>query len=264
MIRYYNVVKEYNNKEKKTTAVDGINMEIKEGELTVLLGPSGCGKTTLLRLTNRLEEVTSGRIEIEGQNIQERDPVKLRQGIGYVIQEIGLFPNKNVEENIGIVPGVLGWDKRKIKERVCQLLKMMDLDPEEYLTRFPNKLSGGQKQRVGVARALAADPDIVLMDEPFGAIDPINRKNIQDQFLELQNELKKTIIFVTHDINEAVKMADKIAIINDGKLVQYDTPENIIMENENEFVDEFLGEEKRIQAYRLGHYDICEKKDVIE
>ncbi|MFP4661261.1 MAG: ABC transporter ATP-binding protein [Halanaerobiales bacterium] len=264
MIHYHEVVKEYNNKGEKTTAVDGISMEVKKGELTVLLGPSGCGKTTMLRLTNRLEEVTSGRIEIAGQDIKEKDPVQLRQGIGYVIQEIGLFPNKNVKDNISIVPSVLGWQKERIEKRVCQLLEMMGLDTDKFLRRFPNKLSGGQRQRVGVARALAADPEIVLMDEPFGAIDPINRKNIQNQFLELQNELKKTIVFVTHDINEAVKMADRIAIINDGKLVQYDTPKNIILENENQFVDDFFGEEKRIQAYRLGHYEICEKKDVVE
>ncbi len=263
MIRYHNLLKEYTNKGKKLRAVDGINMEVKKGELVVLLGPSGCGKTTLLRLTNRLEDLTDGIIKIEGQNIQEMDPVKLRQGIGYVIQEIGLFPNKNVADNISIVPRVLGWDANRIKDRVDQLLEMMDLNPDDYKNRFPSKLSGGQRQRIGVARALAADPDIVLMDEPFGAIDPINRKNIQDQFLELQNELKKTIIFVTHDINEAVKMADRIAIINQGRLIQYDTPENIVMNTDNEFVEKLFGDEKIIQGYRLGHYQICEN-DVVE
>ncbi|MFW5982067.1 MAG: ABC transporter ATP-binding protein [Halanaerobiaceae bacterium] len=264
MIEYHDVLKVFNGKKNSFKAIDHISMKVEKGELAVLLGPSGCGKTTLLRLTNRLESLTEGSIKIEGKDISKENPVKLRQKIGYVIQEIGLFPNKTIAENIAIIPEVLDWDKKKIKNRTCELLEMLGLDPDRFLDKFPGKLSGGQRQRVGVARALAADPEIVLMDEPFAAIDPINRKKIQDQFLELQQELKKTIIFVTHDIDEAVKMSDKIAIINQGKLIEYNTPEEIVMNNENDFIEEFLGDEKEIQAYKLGHYQLCEKNDVVK
>ena len=256
MIKYKNVVKKYKNSEDDLTAVNDLSLEVEEGKLVVILGPSGCGKTTLLRLTNRLEQLTSGRILINNQDITKRDPVKLRQGIGYVIQEIGLFPNKNIADNIGIVPQILGWEKQRINERVKELLEMMKMDPDIYMDRFPHKLSGGQRQRVGVARALAADPDILLMDEPFGALDPINRKNVQEQFLSLQEELNKTIVFVTHDLHEAVKMGDKIAILNDGKLVQYDTPDEILSNPENDFIKNFLGEERIVQRYYLGDYEM--------
>ncbi|MGM0369393.1 MAG: betaine/proline/choline family ABC transporter ATP-binding protein [Bacillota bacterium] len=251
MIEYRNVVKEYQDNGALITAVDQLSLNIEEGELVVLLGPSGCGKTTLLRLTNRLEDLTTGQILIDGQNVLEQDQVKLRQRIGYVIQEIGLFPNKTIAENIAMVPKILGWSEDKIASRVDQLLTMMNLDAELYQDRYPAQLSGGQRQRVGVARSLAADPKLLLMDEPFGAIDPINRKEIQDQFLTLQDELQKTVIFVSHDIQEALKMGDKIALMNDGQVVQYGTPEEILLEPANKFVRDFVGTERAMKVLDL-------------
>lgn len=251
MIEYQNVVKEYQDDGEVITAVDNLSMSVESGELVVLLGPSGCGKTTLLRLTNRLEDLTAGDILINGQNILAQDEVELRQRIGYVIQEIGLFPNKTIAENIAMVPKISGWPQAQIEERVTEMLEMMNLDAELYRDRYPTQLSGGQRQRVGVARALAADPELLLMDEPFGAIDPINRKDIQDQFLALQNKLEKTIIFVSHDIQEALKMGDKIALINQGKLVQFGTPEDILLEPKNKFVRDFVGTERAMKALDL-------------
>nr|WP_239551151.1 betaine/proline/choline family ABC transporter ATP-binding protein [Halanaerobacter jeridensis] len=232
-------------------AVDDLSLQVESGELVVLLGPSGCGKTTLLRLTNRLEDLTAGQILINGQNILEQDEVKLRQKIGYVIQEIGLFPNKTIAENIGMVPKIIGWSAERIEKRVQELLEMMNLDADLFKDRYPAQLSGGQRQRVGVARALAADPELLLMDEPFGAIDPINRKEIQDQFLHLQDKLQKTIIFVSHDIQEALKMGDKIALINNGQVVQFGTPEEILLEPANDFVQDFVGTERAMKALDL-------------
>ena len=255
MIEYQNVVKKYQDNGEVITAVDNLSFDVESGELVVLLGPSGCGKTTLLRLTNRLEDLNQGQILINGQNILEQDQVKLRQKIGYVIQEIGLFPNKTIAENIAMVPKILGWSTAKMENRVQELLTMMNLDPDLYQDRYPAQLSGGQRQRVGVARALAADPKLLLMDEPFGAIDPINRKDIQDQFLRLQEKLKKTILFVSHDIQEALKMGDKIALINEGQLVQYGTPEEILLEPANKFVRDFVGTERAMKALDLVSVD---------
>ncbi len=270
-----NVSKTFTNEAHKITAVNDISLKINQGELVVLLGPSGCGKTTLLRLTNRLEELDRGHILINNRKIDTQDEVKLRQGIGYVIQEIGLFPNKTIGENIGMIPKVIGWNQNKVEKRIEELLEMMNLDSILYKDKYPHQLSGGQRQRIGVARALAANPDILLMDEPFGAIDPINRKNIQDQFLTLQKKLNKTIIFVSHDIHEALKMADKIAIINQGELIQFDTPENILLDPKNKFVEEFIGTERAMKVLDLVRvkeamssisykYDDLEVKDALK
>ncbi len=231
-------------------AVDNVSLEVPEGEICVLLGPSGCGKTTTMKMVNRLIEPTSGTIFINGRNNADADPVQLRRTIGYVIQQIGLFPNKTVEENICLVPDMLGWDRRSSRARAAELMEMVALDPSVFLKRFPKELSGGQQQRIGVLRAIAADPPVLLMDEPFGAIDPINRAIIQDEFLKMQAQIKKTILFVSHDIDEAVKMADRIAIFNAGRLVQYDTPDNILAHPANNFVADFVGSDRTLK--RLG------------
>ncbi|MBN1637169.1 MAG: ABC transporter ATP-binding protein, partial [Deltaproteobacteria bacterium] len=212
MITYDAVTKIFGTGREAVTALDNVSFNIPDGEIVVFLGPSGCGKTTMLRLTNRLETITRGNILIGDLNIRDTDPVELRQRLGYVIQAIGLFPNKTIAENIATVPKLLGWDKQRISERIDELLEMTNLEPEMYRDRYPAELSGGQQQRVGVARGLAADPEILLMDEPFGAIDPINREQIQNEFLRLQAKLKKTIAFVSHDIHEAIKMGDRIAL----------------------------------------------------
>lgn len=258
MISYDSVTKIFGTGKDAVTAVDNISFTIEKGEVVVLLGPSGCGKTTLLRLANRLESITRGNIHINGQDIMDSDAVKLRQKIGYVIQEIGLFPNKTITENIAVVPRLLGWNKDDIRQRVDQLLTMTNLDPELYRDRYPTELSGGQQQRVGVARGLAADPEILLMDEPFGAIDPINREQLQDEFLRLQANIKKTIAFVSHDIHEAIKMADKIALFSKGKLIQYDTPEFILTRPKNKFVADFVGADRALKVLSL-----MRAKDVI-
>ena len=233
------------------TAVNDVSFKIVQGEVVVFLGPSGCGKTTLLRMTNKLESVTDGTISVGGRNIREIDPVRLRRSMGYVIQQIGLFPNKTIFDNIAMVPRVLKWDREKINDRVRTLLELVKLDPEIYSQRYPVELSGGQQQRVGVARALAADPKILLMDEPFGAIDPINRDKIQDEFMRLQTRLKKTIAFVSHDIHEAIKMADRIAIFKAGRLIQYDTPEMILTQPRNKFVSDFVGADRALKVLGL-------------
>ncbi|WP_129408245.1 ATP-binding cassette domain-containing protein [Marinitoga lauensis] len=214
---------------------------IDDGKITVLIGPSGCGKTTTLKLINRLIERTSGDIQFDGISIDKIDKIQLRRSIGYVIQEIGLFPHYNVFENISVVPKLLGWDKKKIKNRVKELIELVNLEYDEVVDKYPLELSGGQRQRIGVARALAADPKILLMDEPFGAIDPINREILQDVFLTIQERLKKTIVFVTHDIREAIKLGDKIAIFNKGTLEQYDGTLSIIKKPKNDFVKNLLG-----------------------
>ncbi len=225
-------------------AVRNLSMEVAEGETLVLLGSSGCGKTTTMKMVNRLIEPTSGRIFINGVDVTEKDPTELRRGIGYAIQHVGLFPHMTIAENIAVVPRLLNWDKQQIDERVDFLLYIVGLDPEQFRDRFPNQLSGGQRQRVGVARALAADPPVVLMDEPFGALDPITREQLQDEFLDLESEIKKTVLFVTHDVFEAVKMADRVALLDQGELQQLATPSELVENPANEFVDQFLGQHR--------------------
>ncbi|MDC0739526.1 ABC transporter ATP-binding protein [Cognatishimia sp. SS12] len=232
-------------------AADQVNMEVQEGEICVLLGPSGCGKTTTLKMINALIPKTAGRITVAGKDVDTMNPVELRRSIGYVIQQIGLFPNMTVEENICVVPDLLGWDKKKSRTRAGELLEMVALEPRIFLKRYPNELSGGQQQRVGVIRALAADPPVLLMDEPFGAIDPINRAVIQDEFLKMQSEIRKTIAFVSHDIDEAIKMADKVAIFKDGKLVQFSSPDDLLARPVNDFVTSFVGQDRTLKRLSL-------------
>jgi len=235
----------------KGAAVEGLSLDIPGGETVVLVGPSGCGKTTTMKMINRLIEPSSGTIVVNGIDIMRQDPVRLRRGIGYVIQTVGLLPHRNVEENIGTVPRLLGWDHNRIGLRVRELAGMLALD-EELLARYPAELSGGQRQRVGVARALAADPPVMLMDEPFAAVDPIVRDRLQDQFLDLQRRLRKTTVFVTHDIDEAIKMADRIAIMNMGGVIeQYAPPEELLRDPASEFVDRFVGPERGLKRLAL-------------
>lgn len=229
---------------KKTEIIKGIDMVIGQGELAVLVGPSGCGKTTCLKMINRLIDPTSGSILIDGKDIARLDPIKLRRNIGYVIQQTGLFPHMTVRKNIGVVPTLEKWEKQKIEDRTIELLNMVDMDPEMYLDRYPSELSGGQQQRIGVARAFANDPDVILMDEPFSALDAITRNQLQDELYLLQQNLKKTIVFVTHDISEAIKLGDKICIMQDGLMLQYDTPENILKDPQQGFVEEFIGKDR--------------------
>ena len=225
-------------------AVKDLSMEVEEGETLVLLGTSGCGKTTTLKMVNRLVEPTSGAISINGRNIMDQDPIELRRGIGYAIQHIGLFPHMSVGDNIAVVPKLLGWDRQRISDRVDQLLNMVGLEPENFRDRLPVQLSGGQRQRIGVARCLAGDPPVVLMDEPFGALDPITREQLQNEFLELESEIQKTILFVTHDVFEAVKMGDRIALLDAGEIQQLATPHELVESPANEFVDHFLGQHR--------------------
>lgn len=231
-------------------AVRGLSLEVPRGETAVLVGPSGCGKTTTLKLINRLIEPTAGRIFLEGEDVTDADPDALRRRTGYVIQQIGLFPHMTIAANIATVPEMLGW--KEIDARVDELLDLIGMEPSTYRDRYPRELSGGQSQRVGVARALAADPPVLLMDEPFGAIDPITRERLQDEFLRLQGELHKTVVFVTHDIDEAVKMGDRIALLRvGGILAQYDTPERLLINPADEFVAEFIGAGARVKGLRL-------------
>ncbi len=224
--------------------VNQISLEIQEGETLVLLGKSGCGKTTILKMINRLIDPSSGQIFIKDRNVLEQDPISLRREIGYAIQHIGLFPHFTIAENIAVVPKLLKWSKNKIEERIDELLNLVGLDPKQYRERFPKQLSGGQRQRIGVARALAADPPIILMDEPFGALDPITREQLQNEFLDLESELKKTIVFVTHDIFEAAKMGDRIALLDKGSIQQLSTPSELVEKPVNDFVHQFLGQHR--------------------
>jgi len=234
-------------------AVENLDMDIPAGEIVVLVGPSGCGKTTTMRLVNRLIEPTSGRIILEGKDVTRVDPDKLRRRIGYVIQQVGLFPHQTISDNIATVPRMLGWDQKRIRSRVDELLAMVGLDPATYRHRYPKHLSGGQRQRAGVARALSADPPVMLMDEPFGAIDPITRERLQNEFLRLQATIRKTIIFVTHDIDEAIKMGDRIAILREGSTIaQYDTPERILSAPADDFVAEFIGSGASLKRLSLS------------
>jgi osmoprotectant transport system ATP-binding protein len=232
-------------------AVDALTLTVNAGEICVLVGPSGCGKTTAMRMVNRMIDITSGDIRLGGRSVRDRDPNDLRRDIGYVIQQVGLFPHRTIAQNIATVPKLLGWDKRRIAERVHELLELIGLDPE-LADRYPSQLSGGQRQRVGVARALAADPPLMLMDEPFGAIDPINRERLQNEFLRLQAEIRKTIVFVTHDIDEAIKMGDRIAILQEGgRLAQYATPAELLLRPANAFVEGFVGADRALKRLSL-------------
>lgn len=232
-------------------AVDHLTLTIPEGEVCVLIGPSGCGKTTTMRIINRMIEPDGGTVTVAGRNIMDVDPVELRRRIGYVIQQIGLFPHWSIADNVATVPRLLGWDAARVAARVDELLALVGMDPATYRDRFPRELSGGQKQRVGVARALAADPPVMLMDEPFGAIDPITRARLQDEFLRILRQLRKTIVFVTHDIDEAIRMGDRIAILKDGALVQYGTPEAILAAPADAFVEAFVGADRALKRLSL-------------
>lgn len=252
MIEIKEVTKKFGDK----TAVNNLNLIIPEGCMTMLLGPSGCGKTTTLRMINRLIEPTSGDILIKGKSIKSLDPVILRREIGYVIQEVGLFPHYSVFDNIAIVPRLLNWKEEEIKKRVGEVLDLVTLN-STYADKYPLQLSGGERQRVGIARGLAADPEVLLMDEPFGAIDPINREVLHESFLDIQEEIKKTIVFVTHDINEAIKLGDSLAIMKDGELIQFDSVEEILDNPEDEFVEHLLGHDRNLKALSLRKVKDC-------
>lgn len=244
---------------QKRPAVSGLSLDIPAGQTVMFVGPSGCGKTTSLKMINRLIEPTSGRITIGGEDIAGKNPTQLRRKIGYVIQGGGMMPHMTVGGNVGLVPGLLKWDKKRIAERVDKLLDLVGLDPMVYRDRYPRELSGGQQQRVGVARGLAADPPVVLMDEPFGAVDPITRSRLQDEMLDIQDKLGKTVVCVTHDIDEAIKLGDRIAIFREGaEVVQYDTPENILANPADEFVEDFIGSGATLKQLRLRRVDELE------
>lgn len=255
MIKFEKVGKTYKD---GFEAVKSLDLEISKGEFLVLIGPSGCGKTTTMKMINRLNPHTRGTITIDGADIEKQNVVELRRNIGYVIQQIGLLPHYTIEENVTLVPQLKGWNAKKRKARSEELLKLVGLDPDIFSNRYPKELSGGQQQRVGVARALAADPDIILMDEPFGALDPITRDQLQDEFLRLQKELHKTIVFVTHDMDEALKLGDRIAIMKDGEFVQVGTPEDLFRNPANQFVEEFIGKTRIYQ-----NPDLISVKDVM-
>jgi osmoprotectant transport system ATP-binding protein len=259
MIRLEQLTKRYPGQDRP--AVDALDLAIPRGEIVILVGPSGCGKTTTLEMINRLIEPTSGRIFLQGEDVTHANVDHLRRRIGYVIQQIGLFPHQTIAQNIATVPRMLGWDDGRIRARVDELLDLVGLDPARYRDRYPKEMSGGQRQRVGVARAMAADPPVMLMDEPFGATDPITRERLQNEFLRIQEDIRKTIVFVTHDIDEAIKMGDRIAILQEGsRVAQYDTPEHILSDPANAFVEQFLGSGivlKRLNLTRVGQVDVA-------
>ena len=256
-VRYAGATKRYPGSAK--AAVEELTLEVPAGEICVLVGPSGCGKTTAMRMVNRTVEMTEGDILIGEQSVRDRNPAQLRREIGYVIQQIGLFPHRTIAANIGAVPQLLGWGKERTAARSAELLALVGLDPD-LADRYPAQLSGGQQQRVGVARALAADPLVMLMDEPFGAIDPINRERLQNEFLRLQAEIGKTVLFVTHDIDEAIKMGDRIAVMREGgRVAQYATPAELLMDPADEFVEDFVGADralKRLALMRVSDIDL--------
>ncbi|WP_181348072.1 ABC transporter ATP-binding protein [Thalassobacillus sp. CUG 92003] len=243
MLEFNQVTKVYDGTEK---AVNNLTLDIEKGEFIVFIGPSGCGKTTTMKMVNRLIETTEGSISIEGENIKNKDLVELRRTIGYVIQQIGLFPHMTIQENISLVPKLLKWPQDKRRDRAKELLKLVEME-ESYLDKFPEELSGGQQQRIGVLRALAADPPLILMDEPFGALDPITRETLQMEFKQLQKSLHKTIVFVTHDMDEALKLADRVVIMKEGCVVQEGTPSHIVRNPANDFVREFIGKDRLVQ-----------------
>ncbi|MCG7528733.1 ATP-binding cassette domain-containing protein, partial [Streptomyces sp. OfavH-34-F] len=258
MIRFEQVGKVYPD---GTAAVDGLSFEVAEGELVTLVGPSGCGKTTTMMMVNRLIEPTSGRILVDGRDIAGTDPVKLRRGIGYVIQQVGLFPHRTVLDNTATVPSLVGWKRSAARERAAELLDLVGLDPGTYGSRYPSQLSGGQRQRVGVARALAADPPVLLMDEPFGAVDPVVRERLQSEFLKLQSRVRKTVLLVTHDIEEAVRMGDRIAVYGQGRIEQFDTPGAVLGSPATPYVAEFVGADrglKRLSVTAIERDDLEE------
>lgn len=250
MIELKNVTKIYPG--QRTPAVSDVSFFVDEGKTCVLIGPSGCGKTTIMKMINRIIEPTDGFIMVNGQNAREMNPVELRRNIGYVIQQIGLFPHMTIAQNVAIVPQMLGWKKTRIDQRVDELIDLVGMDPNEYRSRFPRELSGGQRQRIGVARALAADPPVMLMDEPFGAVDPITRDRLQNEFLRLQQQMKKTIVFVTHDIDEAIKMGDMIVILQvGGQIQQIGTPDEVLATPANDFVADFVGSDRGLKRLSL-------------
>lgn len=244
MIRFEDVTKRYPD---GTTAVDGLSLEVAEGELVTLVGPSGCGKTTTMMMVNRLIEPTSGRILVDGEDVASVDPVRLRRRIGYVIQQVGLFPHRTVLDNTATVPALVGWKRAKARERAAELLDLVGLDPAQFGPRYPDQLSGGQRQRVGVARALAADPPVLLMDEPFGAVDPVVRAQLQDEFLRMQAAVRKTVLLVTHDIEEAVRLGDRIAVYGEGRIEQYDTPGAVLGSPATPYVASFVGSDRGLK-----------------
>jgi osmoprotectant transport system ATP-binding protein len=248
MIRFEGVTRVFG----AVQAVDALDLTVHDHELCILVGPSGSGKSTMLRMINRLIEPSAGRVTLDGKDVTTLRPETLRRSIGYVIQNVGLFPHLTVAANIATVPELLGWDRPRISERVAQMLKMVGMEPSLYAGRFPNELSGGEAQRIGVARALASDPPVVLMDEPFSAVDPVNRLRLQDEFLSIQRELRKTVVFVTHDVDEAIRLADRIAVVRSGRLVQYDTPEQILENPADPFVAAFVGADRALK--RLSRF----------
>ncbi len=256
MIRLEGVGKRYDD---GTVAVHELDLDVPEGELVVLVGPSGCGKSTTLKMVNRLIEPTSGRILLEGEDVTHTDPVALRRRMGYVIQQTGLFPHQTVATNVATVPRLLGWDKKRVQERTMELLDLVGLEPARFAKRYPHQLSGGQKQRVGVARALAADPPVLLMDEPFGAVDPIVRDRLQAEFVRLQRAVRKTVLFVTHDLDEAVRVGDRIAVFRDGgHLEQYDAPPRILGNPATEFVRKFVGSDRGLKRLSVTAIDVSD------
>jgi len=249
MINMEHVTKRY--AEGGPASVDDLSLVVPEGTTTALIGPSGCGKTTTMRMINRLIDPTEGKIIVNGNDVTKVDPVELRRHIGYVIQQVGLFPHMTIAQNIAAVPKLLGWTEAKIKSRTEELLDLVGLDPSEMLKRYPRQLSGGQRQRIGVARALAADPPVLLMDEPFGAIDPIARARLQDEFRQILQRVRKTVVLVTHDLDEAIRLGDRIAIMKSGKIVQYDTPDAVLSHPADAFVENFVGIDRAIKRLSL-------------